>query len=354
MDLLDAAPQLGQETRITAHTIQLRTGGEIAGDPETVIVGVNSLEAAQPGELAFAESGYERYIRRSCASAIIVSPQFPILEGRTFIRVKDPRLAFAKARYLFQPERTPRAGIDRHALVAPDVYLGEAVTVRECAVIRSRARIGRETIIESGVHVGEDVTIGEQCFIGPNVVIMHGTRIGNRVIIHGGSVIGVDGFGYVWTEGRYLKIPQLGRVIIEDDVELGANVCVDRAMLGATIVKRGTKVDNLVQIAYNDVIGEDVIISGQVGLAGSVHVGNRAILAGQVGVADHLTIGDDARVGGASGVTRDVRNRETVWGFPARDIRKVKRELAALALLPRIIKRLTGSSPASNKQRSRS
>ena len=325
----------------TLRDIQAQVGGTIAGDPEVRIVGVNALESAQPGELTFAESPkHAAGLRTSRASAVIVPLGVRGTPGPALLRVEHPRLAFVKALYLFQPAAQRAGGIHREAMVAPDAELGEGVTVRECAVIRSRARIGRETLIESGAFVGEEVTIGERCVIGPNVVIMRGCRVGDRVIIHGGTVIGADGFGYVWAEGRHLKIPQLGNVVIEDDVELGANVCVDRATFGSTLIKRGTKIDNLVQIAHNDVIGEDVTISGQAGLAGSVKVGNRAIFGGQVGVADHLTIGDDARLGAGSGVIKDVRPGETVWWFPARPIKQVKQELAALALLPELLTKL--------------
>ncbi len=327
--------------RYTVREIQAHIGGELSGDPETVIVGINSLEFAQPGELTFAERNkYAAQVRQSRASAVIVPTNFPAIAGRTLIRADNPRLAFFKIIHLFQTKTALQTGVHRQAVVAPDAELGDGVTIRECAVIRSRARIGRGTLIESGAHIGEGVAIGEGCFIGPNVVIMRGCQIGNRVILHAGTVIGADGFGYVWSEGRYLKIPQLGNVIIEDDVELGANVCVDRATFGSTIVKRGTKVDNLVQIAHNDVIGEHVIMSGQVGLAGSVRVGNRVMFGGQAGVADHLTIGDDARIGAGSGVIKDVPPGETVWWFPARPIKRTKEELAALALLPRLIKQL--------------
>ena len=327
---------------LTLRAIQAQIGGTLSGDPEAVIVGVNALEAAQPGELTFAEhQKYAIQARQSRASAIIVPPAFPLVEGRTLLRVEHPRLTFVKAMYLFQPAARPAAGIHRKAVVAADVELGEGVTIQECAVIRSRARIGCGTIIESGAHIGERVSIGEACVIGPNVVIMHDCRIGHRVILHGGVVIGADGFGYVWTEGRHVKIPQLGNVIIEDDVELGANVCVDCATFGSTIVKRGTKVDNLVQIAHNDVIGEDVLMSGQVGLAGSIQVGNRVTIGGQAGIIDHATIGDDARIGGASVVTKSVPAGQTVWGYPAREIQRAKREVAALALLPQVVKRLS-------------
>lgn len=325
----------------TLRAIQSHIGGELSGDAETSINGVNALELAQPGELTFAESQkYVPQVRGSRASAVIVPPAFPAMEGHTFLRVENPRQAFIKVLYLFQHEGPAARGIHRSAVVAPDVALGEEVTIRECAVVRSRARIGRGTVIESGVHIGEDVTVGEQCLVGPNVVIMRGCRIGRRVILHGGVVIGADGFGYVWMEGRHQKIPQLGNVVIEDDVELGANVCVDRATFGSTIIKRGTKVDNLVQIAHNDVVGEHVLISGQVGLAGSVRVGDRVVFGGQAGVVDHITIGDDARIGAASKVIKDVRPGETVWWYPARPIQKVKAELASLALLPKLVKQM--------------
>ena len=342
MTLPDVPAEPAAEAQpLTVRAIQAHIGATLSGDGDAVVTGVNAIEAAHAGEIAFAESDkYVPQVKHSRAAAVIVSPAFPAVEGRTLLRVDQPRLAFIKVMYLFQPAGALSTGIHRKAVVAPDVDLGENVTIRECAVLRSRARIGSGTVIESGAHIGEGVVIGERCFIGPNVVIRHGSRIGHRVIIHGGTVIGADGFGFVWTEGRHLKIPQLGNVVIEDDVELGANVCVDRATFGSAIVKRGTKVDNLVQIAHNDVIGEHVIMSGQVGLAGSVQVGDRVILAGQAGVADHISIGDDARIGGAAVVTKDVPAGETFWGYPARQIQKVKHELAALAFLPRIVKQL--------------
>ena len=329
---------------LTLGAIQAHIGASPAGNPQAVITGVNALELAGPAEVAFAEhEKYAALVRRSRAAAVIVSKTFPPLEGCPLLRVDHPRLAFVNVMYLFQPsQESGRAptGIHRDAVVSPDAELGEGVTIRECAVVRPRAKIGSGTVIESGVHIGEGVVIGERCFIGPNVVIMHGSRIGHRVIIHGGTTIGADGFGYVWTDHRYLTIPQLGNVVIEDDVELGANVCVDRATMGSTLIKRGTKIDNLVQIAHNNLIGEHVTLSGQVGLAGSVTVGNRVVMGGKVGVVDHITIGDDARLGGATVVIGNIPAGQTVWGYPARDIKIVKRELAALALLPKLIKRL--------------
>jgi len=334
----------------TLQTIQSRVGGTVDGDSTTPIIGVNALELAQPGELSFAEHDkLLTAVQHSRASAVIVPPSFPKITGRTLLRVENPRPAFVKVMYLFQRPVVSTPGVHRDAVVSPAAELGEGVTIAECAVIRPRARIGRGTVIESGVHIGEDVVIGEECFIGPNVVIRYGCRIGDRVMIHGGTVIGADGFGYVWTEGRYLKIPQQGSVVIEDDVELGANVCVDRATFGSTLIKRGTKIDNLVQIAHNDVIGEHVTMSGQVGLAGSVTVGDRVIFGGQAGVADHLTIGDDARIGAGSGVIKNVPAGETVWWFPARPIKEIKQELAALAFLPALLKQIKRPKRESRK-----
>ena len=336
-----STPLAAQAPRFTLEAIRAQVGGTISGDAGTVITGLNNLESAQPGDLTFAESdAYAPKVRATQASAVIVPPGFPEWAGRALLRVPAPRIAFIKAVSLFQSAAAPAPGVHRKAVIAPDAELGDRVTIRECAVVRSKARVGAGTIIESGAHIGEGASVGAGCFIGPNVVIMRGCRVGDRVILHAGAVIGADGFGFAWHEGRHLKIPQLGNVIIEDDVELGANVCVDRATFGSTIVKRGTKVDNLVQIAHNDLIGEDVIMSGQVGLAGSVTIGDRAVLAGKAGVVDHIVVGADARIGAASAVTKDVPPGQTWWGNPAREIGRTKRELAALGLLPRVLKKL--------------
>lgn len=329
----------------TLRMIEATVKGELAGNGEERISGINALETARPGELAFAEHHkYVSQVRQTLASAVIVAKQFPVMDDKNLLRVANPRLAFVKVMCLFQPHPASPGGIHPSAVIYPRATLADGVTIGECAVVRDQARIGRGTVIESGAHIGHDVAIGQDCFIGPNVVLMHGTRLGDRVMIHGGTVIGGDGFGYIWTDGRHLKIPQLGNVVIEDDVEIGCNVCVDRATFGSTLIRRGTKIDNLVQIAHNDVIGEDVIMTGQVGLSGSVTVGNRVMFGGQSGVVDHVTIGEDARIGAATPVTKDVRPGQTVWGFPARPIQRVKRELASLALLPRFLQQIKSLS----------
>ena len=324
------------------RTIAEQIGGELIGNAEETATGVNALEAAQPGELTFAE--YEKYlprVRATRAVAVIVSKEFPAVPNKNLLRVEHPRQAFVKAMVLFRPQRMGPEGIHPTAVISSKAALAADVVVGEQVVIREGARIGQGTVIESGVHVGQQVAIGQHCWIGPNVVLMHGIRLGDRVMIHGGSVIGGDGFGYVWAEGRHLKIPQLGTVIIEDDVELGCNVCVDRATFGSTIIRRGTKIDNLVQIAHNDVIGEHVILAGQVGLAGSVTIGNRVILAGQVGVPDHVIIEDDVKAGGGTiFVGGTVRSGQTMWGYPARPLQEAKKEFASLAFLPKLLEQV--------------
>ena len=322
----------------TLETIQGLFGGEVCGKGDVVIEGVNSLEGAHATELSFAD--HERHLQKvidTKACAVVVSKEFPDVSGKVFLRVSEPKTFFIQVMGLFS-HGYPSClkGIHPSALIASHTELAENVTIREHAVVRA-ARIGKNTILESGVHIGSQVTIGEHCFIGPNVVIMDKTKIGHRVIIHGGAVIGGDGFGYIWHNKKHIKIPQVGNVVIEDDVEIGCNSCVDRAMFGSTIVKRGTKIDNLVQIAHNDVIGEDVIITGQVGIAGSVTVGNRVMFGGQSGVIDHINIGDDVRVGAGSLVTKHIPAGESVWGLPARPARRVKREMASLSQLPKLL-----------------
>ena len=321
------------------QAIQEVVHGSLIGDGEQRISGVNTLENAQPGELTFAE--HDRYapqVHLTQASAIIVSLHFPAITGKNLLRVSNLREAFVQVMMMFQTRSETPPGIHPTASVSPQAVLEPDVSVGECAVIRPKAHIGSGTVMESGVHVGSRVTIGQRCVIGPNVVLMDDTRIGNRVIVHGGSVIGGDGFGYFWDGARHVKIPQLGNVVIEDDVEIGCNVCVDRATLGSTIIRRGTKIDNLVQIAHNDIIGEHVIITGQGGLSGSVTVGNYAVLGGRTGVSDHVSIGEGAKIGIASIVTKSVAPGEVVWGYPARAARGVKRELASLRQLPRLLK----------------
>jgi UDP-3-O-[3-hydroxymyristoyl] glucosamine N-acyltransferase len=328
------------EMELSLGTIQQRIGGEITGDPGAVITGVSGLGEAAVGDISFAaKAGYIDQVRASAAGAIVVGEDFPDLPGRNLLRIREPRIAFVRVMSLFYREQDHPAGVHPSAVVAAGAELGEGVSIGACAVIGEGARIGRGSVVSAGAHIGAGASIGEDCRIGPNAALMQGVRLGDRVRIHGCAVIGRDGFGYVWADGHHMRIPQMGTVEIEDDVEIGCNSCVDRATLAVTRVRRGTKIDNQVQIGHNCDIGEDVIITGQVGLSGNVRVGDRAMFAGQSGVVDHINIGEDARIGAASPVTRDVQAGETIWGFPSRPMAKVLREMASVARLPRLLGR---------------
>ncbi len=326
----------------TLEAIATHLNGWLIGDGKTVIKDVNNLETATLGELTFADN--PRHLAKAIAgqaSAIIVSDEVQDLGGRAGIRVHNPKLAFARVLALFYPSAQASGVVHATAVLGKNVQLGERVTIHAYAVVGNDVSIGRGTLVEAGVRLGDGVTIGEECLIDPNVVIYRQTHIGDRVQIHAGSVIGGDGFGYVFHESRHVKVPQVGNVVIEDDVEIGCNVCVDRATVGSTYIRRGTKIDNLVQIAHNNRIGQHVVMAGQVGLSGSVTVGNYVVMGGQVGVVDHVTIGDGAHVGGGSVVTKSVAPGETVWGLPARPIRDTKKQMALIDRLPLLLKKLT-------------
>ncbi len=324
---------------LSLHTIEQQIGGEIAGDPDAVISGVNALTEAVEGDITFAEKArYVDQVRTSPAAAIVVGEDFPDTPGKNLLRVAEPRTAFVQIMKLFYDEPDHPEGVHPSAVVADDAILAQGVSIGACAVVCASARIGRGTIVESGVHIGRGAEIGEDCRIGPNAALMHGVRLGNRVTVHGCAVIGGDGFGYVWAGDHHLKIPQMGTVQIDDDVEIGCNSCIDRATLSVTRVRRGTKIDNQVQVGHNSDVGEDVIIVGQAGLSGNVTVGNRAMIGGKAGVADHLTVAEGARIGGATAVSKDVGAGETVWGFPSRPHTRVLREMASLTRLPRLVR----------------
>ncbi len=326
----------------TVEALARHLKGRLIGDGATLIHGVNTLEAAQKGEVSFADT--PRHLAQALAtpaSAVIVPADVHELGSKSGISVSDPKLAFALVLDLFHPSAVPEGHIHPTAVLGDRVQIADHVRIHPYAVIGSGALIGYGTTIEAGVSLGEGATIGEHCLIGPNVVIYRQTHIGNRVRIHGGSVIGGDGFGYVFHEGRHVKVPQVGNVIIEDDVEIGCNVCIDRATIGSTLIKQGTKIDNLVQIGHNNLIGQHVIITGQGGFSGSITVGDYAVFGGRSGITDHVTIGERAQIGLCSVVTKSVAPGESVWGYPARPISSTKRQLAALARLPALLKSLT-------------
>ncbi|MBK1723417.1 UDP-3-O-(3-hydroxymyristoyl)glucosamine N-acyltransferase [Thiocystis violacea] len=312
---------------------------DFAADPLR-ISGVSTLALASGADLCFAERADQaEAVAATDAGAVLVPPDFPETPGRLLIRTPNPRRAFFELATAFAPAPEP-PGIHASAVVDREAVIGAEVAVGACAVIAAGARIGDRTRIGAGCFIGRDVSIGADCVIEANVTILNASQLGERCIIHPGTVIGGDGFGFHWDGQRHSKIPQLGRVVIEADVEIGCNCCVDCATLGITRVRRGTKIDNLVQVAHNTDIGEHVILVSQAGVAGSSRVGTGAVIAGQVAISDHVSVGAGARVGGQSGVTKDVPAGATVFGTPARPMKDTLRELAALTQLPELLKQI--------------
>jgi len=316
--------------------------GRVVGDASTGIAGVAGVREAGPGDITFAaDSRYASRLKDSKASAAVVSPEIDVENRLPVIVVGNPEEAFSKIIECFAPPVVSCApGVHPSAVVAGDVRLGRDVAVGACVVIEPGSSIGDGTVIRPQVYVGHDVTVGANCLIYPNVTLRERVSIGDRCIIHSGAVIGSDGFGYVTRNGRHEKIPQRGTVVIEEDVEMGACVTIDRARFGRTWIKKGTKIDNLVQIGHNVVVGENCIIVSMVGLCGSVHTGNNVVLAGKASVDSHLTLGDNVMVGALTGVTRDVPDGMRVSGYPAQEHRSELKLAASLRRVPRLIERV--------------
>lgn len=316
-------------------------GGEVDGDAAVEIDGVAGIREAKTGDITFlANPKYEEFLESTRASAVIGPPGLKI--DKPLIRIENPYLAYLKVLNLFAEQLTvsyPRV-VHAQAVVDGTAVLGRDVAIGPFCQISAGAVIGDNTTILAGSFVGEDVVIGEDCLIYPNVTIREGSRVGDRVILQPGVVIGADGFGFAKDGQTHHKVPQIGRVIIEDDVEIGANSTVDRATTGETRVKRGSKIDNLVQIAHNVVVGEDSIIAAQVGISGSTELGKNVVLAGQAGLVGHITIGDGAMVGAQGGVTKSVPANTAVSGYPAREHGKARRLWAFTNRLPDLFERV--------------
>jgi len=323
---------------MTLGEVAARTGGWAA--PETAaleISGLASLDDANPGDLAFfGNPKYLRALRKSCATAVLVPHGFSGDVPAIRIWVDNPAAAFAGLLADFAPPEIPRpSGIHPAAVISPDAEIAPDAAIGPCAVIESGARIGARSIIGAQCHIGHWVTIGEDCRLYPNVTVRERCTLANRVTLHSGVVIGADGFGYEFHEGSHRKIPQTGIVQIEDDVEIGANSTLDRARFGRTWIRKGTKIDNLVQIGHNVTIGEHCILCAQVGISGSTRLGNFVTLAGKVGLGGHIELGDGVVFGAMSAIAKDVPPKAIMFGAPARPIREYK---ATYALLKNIHK----------------
>ncbi len=325
--------------KILSELAQL-VGGEVIGDGGIKIVGIAPIEEARKGEITFiAHPRYLPKLTQTEASAVIVSPKVSEAE-KPLLRVANPYLAFAKILGIYAHRPYEPRGVDQGAWVSPTAKLGERGSVYPFAYVGDHAEIGNRVILFPGVFVGDNAVIGDDSLIYPNVSIYEGSRIGKRVILHSGVVIGSDGFGFARDGRRSVKIPQIGIVEIGDDVEIGANTTIDRAAMGKTVIKRGVKIDNLVQVAHSVIIGEDSIIVAQVGIAGSSKIGSNVILAGQVGVIDHIEIGDNVIVGPQSGVAKDIPPNQVVTGTPPLPHKEQVRAVLTFPKLPEMWRKI--------------
>jgi len=324
----------------TVSQIAERVRGEVLGDGSTRLTGFAPAETAQDGDLTFADNP-EHFIaaEQSAAAAILVPSGFSSTQ-KVLIRVPNPRVAMARLLPVFFPPDQHAPGIHPSTSIDPSAQVDATAHIGPNCVIDARVQIGPRSVLLGGNYIGHDCRLGEDVCLFPHVVLYARTVIGHRVVIHAGTVIGSDGYGYVFDEGRHRKVLQVGHVIIHDDVEIGANAAIDRAALGATVIGAGTKIDNLVHVAHNVVMGRHCLVMGQVGFAGSTHLGDYVIVASQSGIAGHLKLGHQAMVGAKSGVMRDIPDGGKVLGIPAMPDKQMKRQIIASQQLPEMIRRL--------------
>ena len=324
----------------TASQIADQLHGEVLGDGSVELTGLAPADCARPGDLTFAEkASYFAAAEQSQAAAILVPAGFTS-SRKVLICVPNARVAVARLLPLFFPPDQYPPAIHPSATIAPSAQVDPTAHVGPGCVVGERVRLGARSVLVGGNHIGRDSAVGDDVCLFPNVVIYARTRIGHRVTIHAGTVIGSDGYGYVFDEGRHRKMLQVGNVIIHDDVEIGANSAIDRAALGSTVIGQGTKIDNLVHVAHNVVLGRHCLVMGQVGFAGSTQLGDYCVIASQSGIAGHLKLGNQATVGAKSGVMRDVPDKGTVLGIPAAPDRQAKRQMIAVQQLPDLIHRM--------------
>jgi UDP-3-O-[3-hydroxymyristoyl] glucosamine N-acyltransferase len=324
---------------MTLGEIAELVGGRLAGDGSVRITGVAGLAEAGPGDLSFlANARYRPHLATTRAGGVLLRAEEARDCPRPSVAVDQPDWAFSvAAERLGPPPPRPRPGVHPLAFCAPGARIAAGAAVGPFAVVEEGAVVGGDTVVFPHVYVGAEAVVGRGCLLYPGVVLRERVRLGDRVILHGGVIVGGDGFGYATVGGVHRKIPQLGTVVIEDDVELGANTTVDRARFGETRIRRGTKIDNLVQVAHNVEIGEHGLIASQTGIAGSAKIGNRVMMGGKAGVAGHVEIADGIQVAGGAGVTKGHPAGAALSGIPARPIAQYRRAQAALQRLPELV-----------------
>jgi UDP-3-O-[3-hydroxymyristoyl] glucosamine N-acyltransferase len=325
---------------MTAAQLAEQLRGQVLGDGSVQLTGFAPADSARPGDLTFAEKeAYFAAAEQSEAAAILVSGEFAS-SRKVLIRVPNARAAVAKVLPLFFPPDERPQGIHPSAVIAASAQIDPSAHVGPHCVVGARVKIGARSVLMGGNHLGRDCQLGDDVCLFPNVVVYARSQIGHRVTIHAGSVIGSDGYGYVFDEGRHRKMIQVGHVVIQDDVEIGANAAIDRGALGATVIGAGTKIDNLVHMAHNVVLGRHCLIMGQVGFAGSTRLGDYCVVASQSGISGHLKLGNQVTIGAKSGVMRDIADGETVLGIPATPDKQAKRQIIAVQHLPELLRRL--------------
>lgn len=316
-------------------------GGSVEGDGSVAISDVASFDTAGPCEITFlADAKYLKRLKDTKAGAVIVRPSTAGVKGVNLLISENPHLAFARMIDLFRPMELPAQGIHPDSAVHPEATIGEGVSIGPFVVVERCASIGPGAVLFPGVYIGRGAVVGTDAMLYPGVSVREGCVIGDRVIAHSNAVIGSDGFGYARVGSKYHKIPQRGIVRVGDDVEIGACVTIDRATIGETVIGRGTKIDNLVQIAHNVKVGEDCVLVSQTGIAGSTTVGDRVQFGGQAGVAGHVEIGSDVMVGAKSGVTKDIAPSSVVSGMPAIPHGEWLRAQTIVAKLPEMRKKI--------------
>lgn len=312
----------------------------IEGDEDLEITGLAKIEEAQSGYLTFiANPKYAKFIETTQASAVLVDDDFPPSD-KTLLRVSNPYFSFLKlAQHFYKQAPQVQPGVHPTAIIGDRSSVEDDVSIGAYVVIGKGCSIGKGSTIFPGVFIGDNVKVGDNCIIYPNVSIREECKIGNNCILHMGAVVGSDGFGYAFEGGKYHKLPQMGIVVLEDDVEIGANITIDRATMGETRIQKGAKLDNLIQIAHNVQIGPHTAIAAQAGISGSTKIGAYVQVGGQAGLVGHIEIGDQAKIGAQAGVTKSIPAKDFYTGYPARPFRTEMRELASLAKLPDMLKR---------------